>query len=119
MVGWQINKASIIMDATKYIEELKQKVERLNQDVATTSNDQNPLPMVRVERVEKGMVINVNSGKSCPGLLVPLLEAFDEMGLTVMEARDDEEGESIDAEAVREAVGRAIKNWRESSDHQM
>lgn len=48
---WKINKTSIIMDATKYIEELKQKVERLvNQDMATTAqteiDHQNPLPMV-------------------------------------------------------------------------
>lgn len=38
------------MDATKYIEDLKQKVDRLNQDVATSqfSADQNPLPVVRI-----------------------------------------------------------------------
>lgn len=38
------------MDASKYIEELKQKVERLNQDISTaqTSNHQNPLPMVNL-----------------------------------------------------------------------
>ncbi|MBA0712477.1 hypothetical protein Golax_011579, partial [Gossypium laxum] len=43
-----VNKKTIIVDASKYIEELKQKVERLNQDIsaAQTSNDQNPLPMV-------------------------------------------------------------------------
>lgn len=45
---WQLDKTSIIIDASKYIEELKQKVERLNQHVANaqTSSDQNTLPMV-------------------------------------------------------------------------
>lgn len=45
---WQLDKTSIIIDASKYIEELKEKVERLNQDVANaqTSSDQNTLPMV-------------------------------------------------------------------------
>ena len=45
---WQLNKTSILVDATKYIEELKHKVERLNEDGATaqTSSDQNGLPAV-------------------------------------------------------------------------
>ncbi|MBA0879821.1 hypothetical protein Goshw_025195 [Gossypium schwendimanii] len=84
-----VNKTTIIVDASKYIEELKQKVERLNQDIsaAQTSNDQNPLPMVTVETLEKGFLINVFSEKSCPGLLVSLLEAFEELGLNILEAR--------------------------------
>ncbi|XWS44069.1 hypothetical protein CRYUN_Cryun15aG0012900 [Craigia yunnanensis] len=84
-----LNKTSIIVDASKYIEELKQKVERLNQDIAAaqTSNDQNPLPMqVTVETLEKGFLINVFSDKNCPGLLVSILEAFEELGLNVQEA---------------------------------
>lgn len=48
---WQLNKTSIIVDASKYIEELKQKVERLNEDIAnaqtsSSSSDQTPLPVV-------------------------------------------------------------------------
>ncbi|XP_028778855.1 uncharacterized protein LOC114735334 [Neltuma alba] len=130
-----LDKTSIILDATKYIEELKQKVERLNQDIATaeTSKDQNHLPMVTVETLEKGFLINVYSAKSCPGLLVPILEVFDEMGLSVTEARvscsdtfrfqavggeEEEEGDSMDEETVTRAVGRAIKNWRESTSQQ-
>ncbi|KAI4306919.1 hypothetical protein L6164_030159 [Bauhinia variegata] len=129
-----LSKTSIIIDASKYIEELKQKVERLNQDIATgqTSADQNSLPMVKVETLEKGFLINVFSARSCPGVLVSILEAFEEMGLNVLEARvsctdtfrfqavggENEEGESIDAQAVKQAVGQAIKNWRESTDHQ-
>ncbi|XVF57882.1 hypothetical protein PTKIN_Ptkin07bG0018200 [Pterospermum kingtungense] len=85
-----MNKTSIIVEASKYIEGLKQKVERLTQDIAAaqSSNDQNPLPMeVTVETLEKGFLINVFSDKSCPGLLVSILEAFEEMGLNVHEAR--------------------------------
>lgn len=47
---WQLNKASIIVDASKYINELKQKVERLNQDTGTSqsSKSQNSLPAVHI-----------------------------------------------------------------------
>jgi hypothetical protein len=33
-----------------------------------------------------GFLINVFSDKACPGLLVSVLEAFDELGLSVLEA---------------------------------
>ncbi|KAF5738425.1 hypothetical protein HS088_TW13G01324 [Tripterygium wilfordii] len=126
------SKTSIIIDASKYIEDLKQKVEKLNQDVealAQTCNDQNPLPMVAVETLEKGYLINVYSDKSCPGLLVSILESFEELSLNVLEARvsctdsfrleavggeNEEDGESVDAQVVRQAVVRAIKSWSES-----
>lgn len=42
---------------------------------------------VTVETLEKGFLINVFSEKSCPGLLVSVLEAFEELGLNVLEAR--------------------------------
>ncbi|XVF57881.1 hypothetical protein PTKIN_Ptkin07bG0018200 [Pterospermum kingtungense] len=130
-----MNKTSIIVEASKYIEGLKQKVERLTQDIAAaqSSNDQNPLPMeVTVETLEKGFLINVFSDKSCPGLLVSILEAFEEMGLNVHEARvsctesfrlhavgeNEELNESIDAQMVKQAVLQAIKNWSESTDHE-
>ncbi|XP_068315075.1 transcription factor bHLH61-like isoform X2 [Pyrus communis] len=133
-----LNKTSIIVDASKYIEELKQKVERLNQDIAnaqttsSSSSDQNPLPGVTVEALEKGFLINVFSEKSCPGLLVSVLEAFEDLGLNVLEARvscadsfrlqavggeNEEEGESIDAHAVKQAVAVAIKNWSENTEN--
>ncbi|XP_021299169.1 transcription factor SCREAM2-like isoform X1 [Herrania umbratica] len=131
-----LNKTSIIVDASKYIEELKQKVERLNQDIeaAQTSNHQNPLPMqVTVETLEKRFLINVFSEKSCPGLLVSILEAFEQLGLNVLEARvsctdsfrlqavggeNEEQSETIDAQVVKQAVLQAIKNWSESTDQQ-
>ncbi|WVZ07215.1 hypothetical protein V8G54_020561 [Vigna mungo] len=128
-----LNKTSIIIDASKYIQELKQKVEELNQDLANaqTSTDQNTLPMVTVETTEKGFVINVFSAKSCPGLFVSILESFEEMSLNVLEARatctdtfrfhavggkNEEEGKNIDARAVKQAIGQAIKNWSQNAD---
>lgn len=42
---------------------------------------------VTVENLEKGFLINVYSAKSCPGLLVPILEVLEEKGLDVIEAR--------------------------------
>lgn len=42
---------------------------------------------VTVESLERGFLVNVFSGKSFPGLLVAILEAFEELGLNVMEAR--------------------------------
>lgn len=42
---------------------------------------------VTVETLEKGFLINVYSAKTCPGLLVSILESFEEIGLNVLEAR--------------------------------
>ena len=42
---------------------------------------------VTVQTLEKGFLINVFSEKNCPGLLVSILEAFDELGLDVLDAR--------------------------------
>ncbi|KAJ8650823.1 hypothetical protein MRB53_003846 [Persea americana] len=127
------SKTSIILDASKYIEELKNKVEKLNQEISYAQNpaDKNSLPtQVAVETQEKGFLITVFSTKSCPGLLVSILEVFEELGLTVMEARvscadsfrleavggENQELESLDAEAVKQAVLKAIKNCNGSSD---
>ncbi|XP_062156961.1 transcription factor SCREAM2-like isoform X2 [Alnus glutinosa] len=129
-----LNQTSIIVDASKYIEELKRKVEILNQDIATaqsSSDHPNPMPGVMVEALEKGFLINVLSEKSCPGLLVSILEAFEELGLNVLEARvscadnfrlqavggdNEEQAESIDAQVVKQAVVQAIKNWSGSTE---
>ncbi|KAJ9185454.1 hypothetical protein P3X46_005092 [Hevea brasiliensis] len=130
-----MNKTSIIVDASKYIEELKEKVERLNQEVGTSqasATSQNQLPMqVTVETLEKGFLINVLSEKNCPGLLVSILEAFEEVGLDVLDARvscEDNfqleavggeyqgDADSLDAQVVKQAVVQAINNWRENND---
>ena len=41
---------------------------------------------VTVETLGHGFLVSVFSDKSCPGLLVSILEAFDELGLSVLEA---------------------------------
>ncbi|ONK62457.1 uncharacterized protein A4U43_C07F4050 [Asparagus officinalis] len=126
-----VNKTSIIMDASKYIEELKQKVERLNQEIAyednTSEDEDDALPEVTVETLEKGFLINVFSEKSFPGLLVCILEVFEELGLNVIEARasctdtfrleavgGENQSESVDAHVVKQAVMQAIRNCTES-----
>ncbi|GLT27632.1 hypothetical protein SLA2020_026160 [Shorea laevis] len=123
-----LNETSVIVDASKYIEELKKKVERLNQDIADAqTSDKNSLPMVTVETLKKGFLINVFSAKNCPGLLVSILEALEELNLNVLEARvsctdnfrlqavgeNEEEGEAIDAKVVKQVVLEAIKHWGE------
>ncbi|KAG2380588.1 uncharacterized protein HKW66_Vig0249000 [Vigna angularis] len=99
-----VNKASIIVDATRYIEELKQKV--------------------TVETLERGFLINVFSERNCPGMLGAILDAFEELGLDVLDARvscedtfqleavggESEEKENIDAQVVKQAVMQAIQN---------
>lgn len=40
-----------------------------------------------METLERGFLINVFSEKNCPGLLVSILEAFEELGLEVLDAR--------------------------------
>ncbi|KAF3447992.1 hypothetical protein FNV43_RR08700 [Rhamnella rubrinervis] len=117
-----MNKASIIVDASKYIQELKQKVEILNEEIGTS---QNQLPaQVTVKTLEKGFLINVFSDTNCPGLLVSILEAFEELGLDVLDARvscsdtfqleavggeNQGHADSIDAQVVKQAVLQAIK----------
>ncbi|KAI5663056.1 hypothetical protein M9H77_22379 [Catharanthus roseus] len=128
-----VNTASIIVDASRYIEELKERVEKLNNDSNATSqksdiHDTN-LPLVKVETLEKGFLVNVYSERNCPGLLVLILEAFEELGLEVLDARvscsdnfrleaiSEKEGEidSIDEQMVKQAVLQAIRNWSGSS----
>ncbi|OMO55267.1 hypothetical protein COLO4_36097 [Corchorus olitorius] len=125
-----VNKTSIIVDASRYIEELKEKVERLNQEIGTSSQN-NPLPMqVTVETLEKGFLINVFLEKNCPGLLVSILETFEELGLDVLDARvsceenfqleaiggeNQDNAEGIDAQMVKQAVLQAISKWSGNS----
>ncbi|XP_057789545.1 transcription factor SCREAM2-like [Salvia miltiorrhiza] len=123
-----INDTSIVLDASNYIKELKHKVEILNEEIATTesSTTQNMWPRVSVETLEKGFLVNVHSGRSCPGLLVSILATFEELGLNVLEARvscgdnfhlqalggdNEEDEESMDAQTVKRTITNAIKNW--------
>ncbi|CAI9091817.1 OLC1v1026935C1 [Oldenlandia corymbosa var. corymbosa] len=132
-----MTKTSIIVDASNYIRELKQKVENLQQDISTsrssTSDETSSWPKVTVKTLEKGILVNVYSGKSCPGLLVCILEAFEEVGLNVLDARvscednfhlqaigeeNEENEDSINAQVVKQAISDAIKIWEESSNEQ-
>lgn len=45
------------------------------------------LEQVTVEVVDKSLLINVFSKKNNPGLLVSLLETFEELGLVITDAR--------------------------------
>ncbi|XP_021761044.1 transcription factor bHLH61-like [Chenopodium quinoa] len=123
------NTASILVDASKHIQELKEKIERLNQDISGCgSSSTSPCPKVSVRTLEKGFLVNVFSERSCPGLLVSILEAFEELGLEVLDAKasctdrfeleavGEENGvDSLDAQVVRQAVLQAIRNWSEST----
>ncbi|KAH9673274.1 hypothetical protein KPL70_018045 [Citrus sinensis] len=130
-----MNKTSIVVDASKYIEELKQQVETLNQEIGTSeaSTVENSLPVVTVETLEKGFLINVYLEKNCSGLLVSVLEAFEDLGLEVLDARVscsdrfqleavggdflqhiEGHADGIDAQVVKEAVLQAIKNVQDS-----
>ena len=40
-----------------------------------------------METLERGFLINVFSERNCPGLLVSILETFEELGLNVLDAR--------------------------------
>uniref|UniRef100_M1CIW7 DNA binding protein n=1 Tax=Solanum tuberosum TaxID=4113 RepID=M1CIW7_SOLTU len=86
-----VNKTSIIAHASKYIEELKERIDKLNEDVSTSQpshhDHEDALPEVTVETLEKGFIINVFSEKNCPGLLVSILEVFEELGLELLDAR--------------------------------
>ncbi|TMW93888.1 hypothetical protein EJD97_011022 [Solanum chilense] len=130
-----LSESSIIVDASKYIQELKHKVERLNQDITTTTpqtnsnNNTSSWPQIEVETLEKGFLVNVYSERSCPGLLVSILQVLEDLGLNVLEARvsctetfrlqafgGEDEETMINAQVVTEAVFEAIKNWSESQE---
>lgn len=131
-----MNTTSIIVDASNYIEELKQKVERLKEDISSarsSSDESSSWPKISVKTLEKGVLVNVYSGKSCPGLLVSVLEAFENLGLNVLEARvscadsfhlqavggeSEDTEEIIDAQVVKRAVSDAIRNWEESDTNE-
>ncbi|CAD6222561.1 unnamed protein product [Miscanthus lutarioriparius] len=60
---------------------------------------------------QHGFVINVLSDESCPGLLVSILEAFDEMGLSLLPATGEMQNQvdNVDEHVVKQAVLQAIR----------
>ncbi|KAJ3688325.1 hypothetical protein LUZ61_017489 [Rhynchospora tenuis] len=123
-----LNETSIVLDASRYIKELKQKVMKLNRELAASQSiiSDNQSPLVNVDTIENGFLINVFLNKTNPGLLVSILEAFEELGLSVMEASascadsfcleafggENQTGD-LDAYVVKEAVLQAIRNCDE------
>ncbi|RID47252.1 hypothetical protein BRARA_I03865 [Brassica rapa] len=86
---------------------------------------------VTVETLEKGFMIKVMSSKNEPGMLVCVLEVFEDLGLEVVEARvsckdsfslhaigisNNDDCESMDGEAVKQAVAVAVSTWSDSQD---
>ncbi|CAH8360441.1 unnamed protein product [Eruca vesicaria subsp. sativa] len=126
------SETSIIEDASKYIKKLKHKVEKINNETTSEQYLCDPTdPMVTVETLEKGFMINIMSGKNEQGMLVCVLEAFEDLGLEVVEARvsctdtfslhaigisNNDDGQSMDAEAVKQAVSEAVRTWSDSHD---
>ncbi|CAN1172851.1 hypothetical protein LINPERHAP2_LOCUS30325 [Linum perenne] len=132
----QVNGSSIIVDASNYIQQLKQKIEKLNQEMDNYDYDQ-PSSSTRHQLnnnngIPVGFVINVISEKKCEGgLLVSVLEAFEEIGLNVVEARvsctdtfrlhavaagqREQRRSNIDAQMVKRAVLEAIDGWEDDA----
>ncbi|KAF3578455.1 hypothetical protein DY000_02035707 [Brassica cretica] len=85
-------------------------LERFKEDTAAEQSSSEPTdpttPMVKVETLEKGFMIKVFSGENQPGMLVSVLEAFEDMGLD-----QNEDEERMDAGAVKQAVTDAITSW--------
>ncbi|KAL6533039.1 hypothetical protein OROMI_027151 [Orobanche minor] len=103
------NENSIVLDASNYIKELKQKVENLNGEIATAESSirRSLWPRVTVETLEKGFLVNVHSSRNCPGLLVSILTTFEELGLNVLEARV-----SCADSFHLQAIGGEVRKWK-------
>ncbi|KAC9333155.1 hypothetical protein E3N88_45963 [Mikania micrantha] len=125
-----VHKTSIVVEATKYIEQLKKKVENYKRCIEFEPSSF--IACATVETLDKGFQINVFSEEDCPGLLVSILEAFEELGLDVRDANvscsnkfhlqaiGENEGhvDDIDAQVVKRAVLKAIKNWSDGKDEE-
>ncbi|XP_058095529.1 uncharacterized protein LOC131240970 [Magnolia sinica] len=120
-----LRRKSVIMDALDYIKELKLKVEMLNNAYKNLVNQIQVPTEVKVERSEKGFVVRVLCSKG-RDLLVRILEAFDQMGLNVLQARvscnnssfcmeaigeeEEVERERLDVRVVKQALLKALES---------
>ncbi|EXC28454.1 hypothetical protein L484_001535 [Morus notabilis] len=84
---------------------------------------------VKVEAQETGFVIEVFTERSCSGLLVFILETFEELGLDVLHARvssshnfhleavaitnDNKQSNEKDAQRVEQSMFQAFQRWSE------
>ncbi|KAG2481574.1 transcription factor SCREAM2-like isoform X2 [Panicum virgatum] len=96
------NKTSILVDASKYIKELKDKVEEATAASAADSSSSGSGSAVAATQVSvssvdldnisnssssrRGFRINVSMERSRPGLLVSVLEALEDLGIDVLDA---------------------------------
>ncbi|PUZ62704.1 hypothetical protein GQ55_3G006900 [Panicum hallii var. hallii] len=102
------NKTSILVDASKYIKELKDKVEEAaaassaaDTDSSSSSSSGSAMAAATVRTYmsvssvdldnsnsscRRGFRINVSMERTRPGLLVSVLEAFEDLGLDVLDA---------------------------------
>ncbi|KAL4396014.1 hypothetical protein AHAS_Ahas01G0049500 [Arachis hypogaea] len=76
-------KTLVLLDASEYIKFLKQRLEEEWKQLVAAAT----MPMLKVEVQEEKFMIKVVSERSCKGLLVFILEAFEELGLDVLQAR--------------------------------
>ncbi|XP_022966518.1 uncharacterized protein LOC111466169 [Cucurbita maxima] len=93
-------------------------------DASTSSS-----AVVNVESLVRGFLINVYVEKNSPGLLVRILEAFEKLGLEVLDANvscsdcfqlqavgeENEDTKMVKPQVVKKAVKQAIKEWSESN----
>ncbi|KAJ6349149.1 hypothetical protein OIU77_006685 [Salix suchowensis] len=91
-------------------------------------------PTIRVEEQEDDFLIKVFTTRNCQGLLVFILEAFEELGLEVLQAtistsdsfileaiatRENKEADDhIDDRVVKQVVLRGIQKWIEGSERE-
>ncbi|XP_039824362.1 uncharacterized protein LOC120686249 isoform X2 [Panicum virgatum] len=96
------NKTSILVDASKYIKELKDKVEEASTvasaaDSSSSGSGSAVAATVSVSSVDldnnssnsssrRGFRINVSMARSRAGLLVSVLEALEDLGIDVLDA---------------------------------
>ncbi|KAJ9690736.1 hypothetical protein PVL29_013076 [Vitis rotundifolia] len=113
-----VKKSSIVMDAFLYIYKLKLKLEAIKREYLKLINYTQE---VKVEKINgKGFLVRVSCKKG-QDLLVSILEAFEDMGLNVLQARVscnhgfgmeavvEAEDQALDGRAVTEAVLKAIE----------
>ncbi|XXG61552.1 hypothetical protein AAC387_Pa05g0135 [Persea americana] len=129
------SRTSVVMDALhqyikeltsevlQYIKELTSEVEMLNKQYSNLMKKCQVPTEVEVERIEEGFLVRVSSKKG-RDLLVTVLEAFEEMGLNVLQARvscnhsfwmeaiaeAENERLDMDVQAVKQAVLKALEN---------
>uniref|UniRef100_A0A6N2KKV9 BHLH domain-containing protein n=1 Tax=Salix viminalis TaxID=40686 RepID=A0A6N2KKV9_SALVM len=119
------DKASVVLDASKYIKDLKQRVERLNQDIATAESftGQN-FPTIRVEEQEDDFLIKVFTTRNCQDCLFSYWKLLKSSALRfsklrfLLQTENKESDDHIDDRVVKQVVLRGIQKWIEGSEQE-